>query len=372
MQILVLLTANISLSDWETKGILRRELSIYNNLKKKYQFTFLTYGDSRDNKFKKIKYFNIINIYNKKKFLRIFKIIYPLFFIIKNHKYFKKFKIVKSNQLLGAHLGILIKILYKSKFICRMGYDPNFFYSKEEKKIFRKFFLKIYSIIVYYFADKIIVTTSEMKFFLVNNFNQDKNKIFINPNYVDTKLFNNKLISNKKINKLVTVARFDDQKNLIFLFNQINITNCTLDIIGPSKEANKFLNLIKKFDTKKINFLGTIKHEQLNAKYKNYDAFILLSKYEGNPKSLLEAMSSKLIIIASNVSGINNIIINKKNGFLLNFTDGELPSLINDLNNKKYNLNKIRNNGRSFVLNNNSLNNISRNEEFIYCSVLKI
>jgi colanic acid/amylovoran biosynthesis glycosyltransferase len=54
--------------------------------------------------------------------------------------------------------------------------------------------------------------------------------------------------------------------------------------------------------------------------YKNnsFDYFITLSKSEGLPVSLMEACSVGLPIIATDVGGINEIVKDKINGFLLN------------------------------------------------------
>ena len=54
------------------------------------------------------------------------------------------------------------------------------------------------------------------------------------------------------------------------------------------------------------------------------DLFILPSRIEGLPLSLLEAMSSKLPVIASNISGSAEIVEHGKNGLLFkseNHTD---------------------------------------------------
>lgn len=70
-----------------------------------------------------------------------------------------------------------------------------------------------------------------------------------------------------------------------------------------------------------ITFLGT-RHdipELLN----NSDLFVLPSRYEGLPVSILEAMASKLPIIASNISGSKDLITNDENGLLFESEDYE-------------------------------------------------
>ena len=50
MHVLVFLTFGISFSDWEKSGLLSREILLYKKLnqEKEVDFTFVTFGDSRD------------------------------------------------------------------------------------------------------------------------------------------------------------------------------------------------------------------------------------------------------------------------------------------------------------------------------------
>jgi len=69
----------------------------------------------------------------------------------------------------------------------------------------------------------------------------------------------------------------------------------------------------------KIIFTGFLENKKIFEYYKHnpFDYFITLSESEGLPVSLMEACSVSLPIIATNVGGINEIVENEVNGFLL-------------------------------------------------------
>jgi len=65
-----------------------------------------------------------------------------------------------------------------------------------------------------------------------------------------------------------------------------------------------------------VKFYGSIPHEKVSEIYKLGNIYVISSLFEGTPKSLIEAMFNGLSVIGSDTNGINNIIINKKNGLL--------------------------------------------------------
>ena len=56
---------------------------------------------------------------------------------------------------------------------------------------------------------------------------------------------------------------------------------------------------------------------------------------EGNPKTLLEAMSCGLACIGSNIPGINQIITHKKNGYLCNLDSKSIANAVVSVYNNK-------------------------------------
>ena len=105
----------------------------------------------------------------------------------------------------------------------------------------------------------------------------------------------------------------------------INIVLKSRQKISNSKLRNEKYNLIKE-----INFLGKVPHNQKLIKYlSEAEIFILPSVIsqtgdrDMQPNVVKEAMSMELLTIASRLGGINEVISNKKNGFLLENTSPE-------------------------------------------------
>ena len=111
-----------------------------------------------------------------------------------------------------------------------------------------------------------------------------------------------------------------------------------------------------------IKFLGKKNNDQLPYYYNKSRAYVICSKVEGNPKSLLEAMACKCPIVGTNVDGIKDLIVNKKNGLLSSQNTKSLKnSILKILNNKKLSEN-LSINALNYVKKNNSISNFLKYE----------
>lgn len=70
---------------------------------------------------------------------------------------------------------------------------------------------------------------------------------------------------------------------------------------------------------------GIIPYEKIPDYYKAADIYVIPSKFEGTSKSLLEAMFNELLIIGSDVSGINNVLTDNYDALL--FPSGDVLRL---------------------------------------------
>ena len=366
MNILIILTFNKSLKQWNSEGTLSREIKYYEQLSKisNSKITFLSYGDKNDAYFVKNKSgLEVIPIHKiKTNHSKIFNLFFSIYFILKNIKIFKKYDFVKTNQNYGSWIGVILKILNpKTLFISRGGYDLFHFKSLENNKL-HMIITYFICLICYKFADKIMVPNHFYSSFVYKKFKINMKKIYILPNYVDTNLFK-KRYSKKKTNKILFIGRFTNQKNLFNLLRIFSNNKYCLDLLGDGPLKDDLIAYAKIINCK-INILSPIKNEKIPNLFSKYKFFILNSFFEGNPKVLLEAMASELLCIGSNVIGINNIIRHKKNGLLIDKINLN-NSIFSNLNNKKL-IKKININSRKYITNNHSLDVIVKKELKIY------
>ena len=119
-----------------------------------------------------------------------------------------------------------------------------------------------------------------------------------------------------------------------------------IDIYGSGSQQN-YLQQLAQNNKVKINFLGNIENNMLIAILQNYKFYITSAIYEGNPKSVLEALASGCVVIASDIDNHKEIIQNGINGFIVPSTNNYFEEFveISNINN----LDKISSNAASNI-----------------------
>lgn len=152
------------------------------------------------------------------------------------------------------------------------------------------------------------------------------NKTFVAFSGVDIETIEKPL--NKEIT-ITTIATLIKRKNIDVLIKTINeIPNIKLNIIGSGKEEIKLKKLAKGSN---IEFLGQLQRSSVIEKLKNSDIFVLLSDNETFGLSYLEAMATGNIVIGKKGDGIDGILKDGENGFLINPNSKELKKCLDKI-----------------------------------------
>ncbi len=88
-----------------------------------------------------------------------------------------------------------------------------------------------------------------------------------------------------------------------------------LALVGEGEQREELEKLVGDLNlTDHVHFFG---YRQNRLEFLNgFDLFVLPSRLEGIPRCLMEAMSAKKLILASDIPGCNDLITDKKNGLL--------------------------------------------------------
>lgn len=362
MNITFLFTYGYSLETWQKSGTIEKELKILNYLSNKFNlnYTLVTFGNHKDIDIaKKYCNFDVIPIYSfmsqsKYKTVNYLKSFYIPFKISKK---LKNQDIIHQHQLLGSWIAILLKIILKKPLLVRTGYDMYLFSIYEKKVFYIRYLYKLLTRLSFIMSSIYTVTSHSDAIFLKEKLNTDSNKLKIRPNFIEIKLF--KKFNERETNKILTVGRLEEQKNYVFLIKSLrNLKNWQIDIVGSGSQKKELEKIANEVDLK-INFLGNLEYRELEKLYQNYKFYISTSKYEGNPKTVLEAMSFGCIPLVSNILNHTEFIKHNFNGFVFDFSDLSIIKIIEkDIVDSK-NLGVVSQNASKSLIETNSIEAIA-------------
>ena len=152
--------------------------------------------------------------------------------------------------------------------------------------------------------------------------------------------------------KVLTCAHFKKRKNIDKIIEACKgLESFELTVIGDGKER-KALEAIDK----NVKFLGRLPHDEVLSKMRENDIFVLPSINETFGMVYLEAMASGCITVCTKGDGIDGIIKNGVNGFLVEPNSESIKETL--LNIKKLSeneLNALYNNGFATIKENTSV-----------------
>tara|TARA_Y100000590_G_C15687295_1_gene1002076 strand:+ start:3 stop:1025 length:1023 start_codon:yes stop_codon:yes gene_type:complete len=285
--------------------------------------------------YKNLSYKKFINVTNGKtpyKSLKISnlreisKYFFPLEIIINFLEIYFLFKNKNKNKIFFVYTIYNIAPIICGKFLNKKVY----WFILEKPTIFSKI---IFLIINSVFQLKLVFISRKIAEEL-----NIKKYIYLPPK-IDTNFWSKK--EHAKIKKkivITNVGNLNQNKNQLYLIENLEKSKIKyiFNIIGEKLKTQKnyynnlknYVNFINSKKINKINLLGKKNHFQIKKILKNTNVFILGSKTEGLPISLLEAMSMQCFPIISKESNISKIVVNNHNGLVFDLKERSFVNCI--------------------------------------------
>ena len=267
MKLALFFTFGVSLKTWYDSGLIIRDTALYNEISKDLKHIyFFTYGDKEDLKFKKYLADNITIIPipflpTSRLPATVFKLVYPVLLPIIHYKVLRNVDIIKSHQMWGGLVAVLCKILFRKKNIARCGFIPSRA-TYPKRSIIRRIIMFLNDMLVSRLSDVICVPSKGEAEYIEKKFKVPRNKISINPNWIDTNRFHPSKDIQKTEKRVCFLARFEPRKQPLLLIEAIkDLKNVELLMIGGGSLDAEIRKKIKKYNIKG-KVIGRIKNEE--------------------------------------------------------------------------------------------------------------
>lgn len=174
-------------------------------------------------------------------------------------------------------------------------------------------------------AGAITVLTKDYKTLIRKKYGVAAGKIVIVPNGTHFETTAHRRTTLHTPIRLLFVGRLSVQKNIPLLIKAFHLCMYRytlpmhLQIAGTGEKEREIRTLIRHMRLEKyVTMLGEVSAYEAQKLYHNSDIFILPSRAESFGTVLIEAMASGTPVIATNIPGVKNVIIDKYNGLLVN------------------------------------------------------
>ena len=359
-------TQGTSLQKWDQIGVFDREVALYRGLKDiGIQVSFVTYGNATDLEF--ADRLSGIRILCNKWNLRTN--VYELFLPVLHGMWLRRADLIKTNQMRGAHLALRAARIWRKPLIARCGYmwslnvarvtGPSSPDTARALAVERNVFSA---------AERMVVTTREMKEDILNRIPTSPSRVVIIPNYVETDRFKPRENKNKA-DKLIFVGNMAESKNLESLLQAVKHLPIHLTVIGGGKlEAS----LKKRFDTLngRVKWVGNVPNSEMPGYLNKNSIFVMPSFYEGHPKAMIEAMSCGLAVIGANSPGIRELIAHGDTGLLCGTDPRSIGRAIETLLSDPELCHRLGANAREYALSHFSFEKVLKEEAALLFEVL--
>jgi glycosyltransferase involved in cell wall biosynthesis len=128
--------------------------------------------------------------------------------------------------------------------------------------------------------------------------------------------------------RLLFVGRFNAFKNVetlleaVSCLKEMGVNNFELQLIGDGERRSNLERLaVEKELTRCVKFLGWVNRTAIVDRYRQADLFVTATTWEGMPNTVLEGMACGLPVVATRASGLDELVQEGVNGYLIDIND---------------------------------------------------
>jgi glycosyltransferase involved in cell wall biosynthesis len=237
-------------------------------------------------------------------------------------------------------IGWMLKRVYGLPYLISLrGADV----PSEEVKRFAKHYRVLRPIVhwLWHDADALVAVSNGLRDYALQT--TPDLPIEVIPNAIELSTFTPPLKrNNKSVVRLLYVGRFNAFKNVETLvkaaghLKEMGLKNFELQLVGDGeRRAIVERMVIEKELTKQVRFLGWVDRDSIVERYQQADLFVTATTWEGMPNTVLEGMACGLPGVATRASGLEELVRDGGNGYLVNIDDSaaltdRLARLINN------------------------------------------
>lgn len=263
---------------------------------------------------------------------------------------------IKPSSIFIHSSELLIPALYYSRKV-----DCQVIYIEHENNATKGFVLNNLSKIALKYANNVVCLNDSYKTELENKYTL-KSKLEVISNGINTEKFKPKDHKPNTVLNIGMASRMvegKDHKTLLKSFAFINskLPKTRLYIAGDGPTLKKTKDLVENLNiSKSVTFLGLINETEMISFYKNLDIYVQATLSETLSTSILQAMSSELCVVASDIPNNKLLIEENETGWLyLNESFEDLSSKIINIIEDEPNSLRVRKNAREEIKRNFSI-----------------
>jgi len=123
----------------------------------------------------------------------------------------------------------------------------------------------------------------------------------------------------EKAMKIISIGRLIELKNFDKAIRAINdLSDTELTIVGEGPLEDDIRSLIAGMGLEgRVRLLGKVPHDRIPYLMREHDVLLLASSHEAFPHVVVEAMNEGLVVVATGVGGVLEVIRDRENGLLV-------------------------------------------------------